>query len=91
MGAEMGACQGLPESFPLEKPFASGLYKPLSWRRRRDLNLRPRAYEFWGVTFAEIPRRPYLVRTSEKSTHPTLGDQARTAADSLKWVHKRVH
>jgi hypothetical protein len=91
MGAEMDVQQGLPQPYLLGKPSIFGLFKPKFWWRRRDSNLRHRAYEFWGLTFAEIPRRPYLVRTSEKSTHPTLGDQARTAADSLKWVHKGVH
>jgi hypothetical protein len=46
--------KGFPSLFPLGKPSIFGLYKPDFWWRRRDSNLRHRAYEFSGVGFAVV-------------------------------------
>jgi len=86
----MGVHQETHEPSYSEVASVSGFCKPKYWWRRRDSNPRPRAYEFWGMTFAEIPRRAYLGARRQKLTHPALGDRSRTVADKLKWVHKRA-
>lgn len=52
-----------------------GLYKPDLWWRRRDSNLRPRAYEFWGSTFGGIPDGSHSAPASQKSRLPTIDDR----------------
>jgi len=87
----MSVLQELAQPLVRPKHSVFGLYKSKFWWRRRDSNLRPKSYEFWGLTFAETPRSPYLASTSQKSGHPALGDLAGTVADWAKWVHERVH
>lgn len=51
------------------------------WWRRRDSNLRPRAYEFRGSAFAAVLGGSYLASRSQKLGGSALGDRRRTAAN----------
>src|SRR2546423_5138723 len=89
MGAEMGVYQGLPGPFSAGKPLIFGLYKPFFWWRRRDSNLRHRAYESLlarSPPFASIRFPPSRRQKAEARTVATGGEPRRLWRRWMRWM-----